>query len=97
MENLTAKTTTNKIKDVISRFGIMENIVFDNGPPFFPEEIKVFCKNNNISHILAPPYSPYFNGWAERAVQIVKKGLKKKLENNYKFLNIHQRINRFLC
>ena len=52
----------------------------DNGPGFASEEFEVFLQNNGIKHILSAPYLPSSNGLAERAVQIVKRGLKKNTE-----------------
>ena len=42
-------------------------------------EFATFLIQNGIKHITSPPYHPTTNGLAERAVQIVKKGLKKEI------------------
>ena len=49
----------------------------DNGTCFVSAEFKAFLVNNGIRHITSAPYHPSSNGLAERAVQIVKKGLRK--------------------
>ena len=49
----------------------------DNGPQFISSEFQQFCKTNGIRHILVAAYHPKSNGLAERAVKIVKDGLKK--------------------
>ena len=44
------------------------------------EEFKNFLAKNGITQVVSPPYHPSSNGLAERAVQIVKRGLKKVTE-----------------
>ena len=57
-----------------------EVLVTDNGPCFVSEEFELFLSANGIKHITSAPYHPATNGLAERAVQTVKKGLKKEKE-----------------
>ena len=52
-------------------------IVSDNGPCFVSEEFELFLLVNGVKHVTSSPYHPATNGLAERAVQILKKGLKK--------------------
>ena len=49
----------------------------DNGTYFVSEEFEHFLKQNGIRHLMSAPYHPASNVLAERAVQIVNKGLKK--------------------
>ena len=44
---------------------------------FISTEIEAFFTRNGIKHLMSAPYHPASNGLAERAVQIVKKGLRK--------------------
>ena len=60
------------------QFELPEVIVTDNGPCFMSEEFDTFLVNNSIKYITSAPYHPATNGLEERAVQIVKKGLKKE-------------------
>ena len=65
------------LRTSFARFGIPETIVTDNGPCFVSEEIEMYFQMNGIKHITSAPYHPASNGLAERAVQVLKKGLKK--------------------
>ena len=65
------------LRHVFARFGIPEIIVSDNGPCFVSEEFESFLLANGVKHITSSPYHPATNGLAERAIQILKKGLKK--------------------
>ena len=49
----------------------------DNGTCFVSDKFKLFLSSNGIKQLTTAPYNPSFNGFAERAVQIVKRGLKK--------------------
>lgn len=65
-------------RTLFSQFGIPEVLVTDNGPCFVSEEFETFLSKNGIKHVTSTPFHPATNGLAERAVQIVKKGLKKE-------------------
>ena len=65
------------LRTSFAQFGIPETIVTDNGPCFVSEEIEMYFQMNGIKHITSAPYHPASNGLAERAVQVLKKGLKK--------------------
>jgi len=49
----------------------------DNGPSFKSDEFRSFLSNNGITHVTSAPYHPSTNGLAERAVQTLKRGLKR--------------------
>ena len=70
------------LRPLFARFGLPETVVTDNGPGFVSQEFEQFLKNNGIYHTTFAPYHPASNGLAERAVQTVKKGLKKEKSGN---------------
>ena len=51
----------------------------DNGACFVSAEFTSFLESSGVKHLTSAPAS---NGLAERAVQIVKKGLKKVVQGN---------------
>ena len=71
------------LRTIFSQFGIPETIVSDNAACFTGEEFKDFVTSNGIKHITSAPHHPASNGLAERAVQIVKSGLKKLTEGTF--------------
>ena len=62
-------------KKIFSTHGIPKKLVSDNGSVFTSQEFTNFVKSNGIDHIKTAPYHPSSNGLAERAVQVLKKGL----------------------
>ena len=66
-----------QLQTFFAHFGIPETVVTDNGTCFVSAEFESFLASNGIKHLTSAPYHPTSNGLAERAVQIVKKGLKK--------------------
>ena len=77
------KVVIDALRTVFARFGIPETIVSDNGTPFVSEEFIHFLQQNGIKHnTSAPHHHPAFNGLTERAVQIVKRGLKKVISGD---------------
>lgn len=77
MPNMTAGTTISRLRELNSRFGIMDIIVSDNGAPFISELFEEFCKEEGICHIKTPVYHPQSNGQAERFVDTFKRALNK--------------------
>ena len=65
------------MKSQISRYGISDELISDNGPQFACEEFAQFMKDYNIKHTTSSPYHPQANGQAERTVQTVKRLLVK--------------------
>ena len=50
-------------------------VITDNGTGFVSSDFEQFLMSNRVKHTMSSPYHPDSNGFAERAVQIVKKGL----------------------
>lgn len=85
-----------KLQEIISRFGIMDTIVSDNGAYFTSQEFKHFCSLNGIKHLTSPPYSPASNGQAEAYVKIVKKALKGIIASGCSKLEFNNKLREFL-
>ena len=72
------------LHSVLTQFGLSETLVSDNGSCFTSEEFQQFLKSNGIKQVTSASYHLSSNGLAERAVQIVKKGLKKTTDGSIK-------------
>ena len=70
-----------ELRTAFAQFGIPEVIVTDNGTCFTSLEFEAFLKNNGIQHLTSAPYHP---SSAERAMQRVKKGLKKVKTSSFR-------------
>ena len=73
----TSTTVIGILRHVFTRFGLPETIVSDNRPCFVSDEFESFLLADGVKHLTSSPYHHAMNGLAERAVQIIKKGLKK--------------------
>ena len=80
----TSAAVIEELRPLFAKFGIPETVVTDNGTCFVSAEFENFLASNGIRHITSAPYHPATNGLAERAVQIVKRGLKKSSEGSVK-------------
>ena len=76
----TSAATIELLRNSFARFGLPSSVVTDNAPYFVSEEIELFFKQNGIRHPTSLPYHPASNGLVERAVQTIKKGLRKVTE-----------------
>ena len=74
---MTASTTIEMLRGLLSSYGLPETIVSDNGPGFISKEFQKFTTANGIRHIVSPLNHPASNGAAERAVQVVEQALPK--------------------
>jgi len=63
---MTAVATNNVLKEVFSKVGFPTSITSANGRQFTSEEMKLFCKENNIKIFHTIPYWPQMNGEVER-------------------------------
>lgn len=71
-----ASVTSNALLKVFSHYGLPEQLVPDNGPPFDRYYFAVFYSSNKILHSQSAPYYPELNGEAEGFVQTFKDSLK---------------------
>jgi len=78
MTNATSSATIRYLRQVFAQFGVPESIVSDNGAQFTAADFKDFCRMNSIRHIQTAPYHPSSSGMAERAVQVIKQGIRKQ-------------------
>ena len=77
MTSTTTEIMILKLRQTFSTHGLPEIIVSDNGPQFISQVFTDFYYKDGIKHIKVSPYRPASNGLAERAVQVIKCGLKK--------------------
>jgi transposase InsO family protein len=76
-KNKTATEVCRVMKSIFSRYGIPEKVKLDNGPPFNSGEYLQFANEWGFEVAHSSPKYPKSNGEVERAVQTVKRLLKK--------------------
>ena len=72
----------NKIKKIFARHGIPKELYTNNGPEYTAQSFKRFAKEWDFKHVTSSPHFPQSNGLVERAIQTVKKSLKKAHDGN---------------
>ena len=75
--NTTSNAVIEELRELFAKFGIPETVVTDNGTCFVSLEMESFLRRNGVKHLTSVQYHPSSNGLAERANQVVKRGLKK--------------------
>jgi len=78
MTDLTAASTIDALRSWFARWGLPEEVVCDNRPPFTSEAFTTFVKKNGATVTHSPSYHPQSNGQSERSVRSVKDSLKKQ-------------------
>ena len=73
LPSLTSASVIIALKASFSRYGIPTTLVTDNGPQYTSQEMKEFADLYGFTHLTSSPHYPQSNGFAERAVQTVKK------------------------
>lgn len=66
MKNIDAAETIKRLECIFARFGLPISLKADNGPQLVCEEIKKYCRINNIRLQSTIPYWPQENGEVER-------------------------------
>ena len=82
MSKSTSKATIQCLRTLFAQFGLPDILVSDNGTSFTSSEFQEFLATNGIKHWKSAPYHPSSNGLAEKAVQIVKQGLKRMKDDS---------------
>ena len=65
------------LKSIFARHGIPETLRSDNGPQFSSHDFSKFASSYGFQHITSSPRFPQSNGQVERAVQSIKRMLKR--------------------
>ena len=81
LPNLCSSTVIHKTKSIFARYGIPEIVISDNGTQFSSYKYKQFSKDWNFKHVTSSPEFPQSNGLVERAIQTIKKTMKKCSED----------------
>ena len=77
LDNITAKTVSDKFTSLILEFGIPQEIVADFGTQYTSEEFRKRCSDSSIKLTFSAPHHHQANSVAERAVGTVKQLWKK--------------------
>ena len=64
-----AATAAGMLVNYMSRYGVIQELVSDNGPQFTSVEFKECLQGNGIKHTRSAPYHPATNGQAKRFVK----------------------------
>jgi transposase InsO family protein len=82
VSSTSSAATIKVLRNLFATHGVPELLFSDNGSSFTSEEFRDFVQKNGIRHRTSSPYHPATNGLAERAVQVVKSGLRKTPEGD---------------
>ena len=66
-------------KNIITRFGMLDSLISDNGLQFDSKAFHEFCSDLEIKNRYSTPVYPQGNGQAEATNKAIVNGLKKKL------------------
>ncbi len=77
LDSLSTSSVIKFLKRNIARYGLMEELVSDNGPQYTSQQFQEFMKQCDIQHTTSSPLHPQSNGLAEKAVQTIKMMMKK--------------------
>ena len=67
-------------KNIITRFGVPDSLISDNGLQFDSRSFREFCSNLGIRKRYSTPAYPQGNGLAEVVNNVIVSGLKRRLE-----------------
>ena len=85
MNDTTSKSLIRIFKENFARHGLPRTLVSDNAQSFVSQEFETFLKRYDVEHVTSSPRYPQSNGQAEKAVQIIKRLLKKCIDSGDDF------------
>ena len=68
-------------KNIITRFGVPDSLISDNGLQFNSKAFREFCSDLGIKNRYSTPTYPQGNGQPEAINKIIMNGLKKRLDS----------------
>lgn len=74
------------LTSIFDRFGLVEEIVTDNGVQFVSKEFEDFLAAHSIKHSKSALYSPQANAAVERLNRVIKEGVKAALAEGKPFM-----------
>jgi len=78
MDTSTSAATMEQLRVTFANQGLPGVLVGDNAACFTSEEFESFLSKNGIKHVTSAAYHPSSNGFAERAIQTFKDGMRKR-------------------
>ena len=81
LRSKTSDEVIGKFKSHFVRYGVPEQLITDNGPPYNSGAFCEFSKKFQFEHITSSPGYPKSNGKAENAVPTAKRLMKKAKES----------------
>ena len=91
MHSITSARTIDNLRLTFATHGLPRKMVTDNGSSFTSKEFRKFMSINGITHVTTAPYHPSSNGFAERADQTVRRGIKQTPG-----INLQEKLSKFL-
>ena len=70
---------------LFDRFGLIEELITDNGVQFTSDEFQTFLKQHGIRHSRSALYAPQSNGAVERFNRVLKEGIKANMSEGKTF------------
>ena len=67
-------------KNIVTRFGVPDSLISDNGLQFDSEAFRTFCGDLDIKSRYSTPAYPQSNDQAEATNKAIMNGLKKRLD-----------------
>ena len=67
-------------RNIVTRFGVTDSLIFDNGLQFDSRAFREFCNNLGIKNGYSTPAYPQSNGQVKATNKAIMNGLKKRLD-----------------
>ena len=68
-------------RNIVTRFGVPQTLISDNGPQFDNKAFKRYCCELGITNRYSTPAYPQGNGQTEAVNKVIVNGLKKRLDD----------------
>lgn len=85
LRDMSSSSVISILKENFARYGIPDTVISDNGPQFSCQSFKKFANEWSFNHITSSPYYAQSKRKSERAVQTIKKILKKSIDSGTDF------------